>query len=85
MVVSLSYDFSFFHLMENSRATIFGKSSMFEYLIAPYVFTIIFLSYPMYSHDFSCFSPNIIFCRLVDHIWVEEELGSVHFPRMQVR
>jgi hypothetical protein len=81
MVVFLSYDFSTFLLMENSCAKIFGYSSIFKSLQVPYVFTIVFLSYPMYSHDFSTFSPNIIFYRLSDHIWVKEELGPVHFPK----
>jgi hypothetical protein len=81
MVVFLSYNFSTLLLMENSRAKISGCSSMFKSVQTPYVFTIVFLSYPMYSHDFSCFSLNIIFYRLENHIWVEEELGSRHFPR----
>jgi hypothetical protein len=61
MVVSLSYDFSTFLLMENSCATIHGYDDMFESVRQPYVFTIVFLSYPMYSHDFSCFSRGITF------------------------
>jgi hypothetical protein len=58
MVVFLSYDFSFF-LMENSCAKIYGRFSMFKSVKQLYVFTIIFLSYPMYSRDFSCFSQGI--------------------------
>jgi hypothetical protein len=61
MMVSLSYDFSTFVLMKNSCATIFGRSSMFNSVLGPYVFIIVFLSYPMYSHDFSCFSRGITF------------------------
>jgi hypothetical protein len=62
MVVFLSYDFSIFVFMEDSRAKIYGKLSMFKSVKLPYVFTIIFLSYPMYSHDFSRFSLGIRVC-----------------------
>jgi hypothetical protein len=52
------------------------RLSMFKSVKRPYVFTIVLLSYPMYLHDFSRFSPNIRFCRLVDYILAEEGLSS---------
>jgi hypothetical protein len=82
MVVSLSYDFSTFLLMENSCAIIYGKSSMFDSVREPYVFTIVFLSYPMYSHDFSRFSPGIKFREAPIYCIVgDEELDLVHFSK----
>jgi hypothetical protein len=78
--ILLSYDFSTFLLMENSCANIFGYS-IFQSVKRPYVFTIVFLSYPMYSHDFSCFSPDIMFYRTAKYIFAEEELNSKHFPK----
>jgi hypothetical protein len=92
MMVSLSYDFSTF-LMENSCAKISGHDSMFNSVREPYVFTIVFLSYPMYSHDFSCFSPGIIFCIRPANSFLDGEeldpgyflslshLGSEHFSK----
>jgi hypothetical protein len=59
MVVFLSYDLSTFIFMEYSCAKIYARPSMLKSVKRPYVFTIVFLSYSMYSHDFSCFSPGI--------------------------
>jgi hypothetical protein len=52
---------------------------MFNSVRVPYVFTIVSLFYPVYSHDSSHFSSNIIFYRLVDHILTEEELDLEDF------
>jgi hypothetical protein len=84
-MVSLSYDFSTFVLMKNSCATIFGRSSMFNSVLGPYVFIIVFLSYPMYSHYFSCFSRGIKFCELpLNYLSNGEELGLKHFSENAV-
>jgi hypothetical protein len=84
MVVSLSYDFSTFFLMEESSwAKILGRPSMFKSVKRPYVFTIVLLSYPMYLHDSSCFSPGIGVYEAPFYL-LEEELSLDDFSESAV-
>jgi hypothetical protein len=61
MMVSLSYNFSLFVSEDYSHVDIFGDRSTFKFTKKMYVFTIIFIFYLVYSHDFSYVSSGIQF------------------------
>jgi hypothetical protein len=84
MTVSLSHDFSLFGFEDNSHVNIFGDKSTFEFTKNMYVFTIIFISYLMYSHDFSYGFGNIEFHeRTKDGQLVKKKIGLAHFPNSE--
>jgi hypothetical protein len=45
-----------------------------------YVFTMAFISYPIYSHNFSCISSNIALHKLTKDGTIVKTLGPEDFP-----
>jgi hypothetical protein len=84
MTVSLSYDFSLFGFEDYSDVNIFGDKSTFEFTKNMYVFTIIFISYLIYSHDFSYLSWGIKFHEHTkDGQLVKKKFELAHFPNSE--
>jgi hypothetical protein len=77
-------------LSDNFRYSVFKNGSnvtisiddtfTFIYVEIAYVFTMKFLSYFIYSHDFSRISSNITLHRYIHGEWKYEKLGREHFP-----
>jgi hypothetical protein len=86
MTVSLSYDFSLFGFEECSHVNIFQDKSTFEFTENMYVFTIIFIFYLMYSHDFSYVSRHIKFHKHTqDGQLIEIPSSLMHLPNSELQ
>jgi hypothetical protein len=83
MTVSLSYDFSLFEFEDNSHVNIFGYKSAFEFTKNMYVFTIISISYLMYSHDLSYEFEDIEFHDRTKGDQLVEKFKLTHFPNSE--
>jgi hypothetical protein len=77
----LSDNFRYSVFKNGSNVEIFIKnSSTFENVGIAYVFAMGFLSYLIYSHDFSCISSNITLDTWIGNKWNSQQLGRKHFP-----
>jgi hypothetical protein len=78
-------------LSDNFRYSVFNNGSNVKILIEDpatfknveiaYVFIMGFLSYLIYSHDFSCISSNITLYGYIYGEWIYEQLDRKHFPK----
>jgi hypothetical protein len=81
MTISLSYDVRYSVFKSGSNVTLNADFSTLERIIRVYVLMMIFISYSMYSHDFSYISSNIIFCTFDScGRMVRRELRLEYFP-----
>jgi hypothetical protein len=65
-------------LSDNFRYSVFKNASNIE---IAYAFTMGFLSYLIYSHDFSRISSNITLYTWIDDQCICEQLDRRHFPK----
>jgi hypothetical protein len=77
----LFYVFSHLVVKNDSYVVIFGDESSFNDVTEAYVFTTVFISYPMHSYDFSRISRDIKFHKRTNIGWINEILGPQHFPK----
>jgi hypothetical protein len=82
MMTFLFYVFSYLVVKNDSYVKIFGDESSFNDVTEAYVFTTVFISYPMHSHDFSYISQGIKLIKYTSTGWVSDgALGLRHFPK----
>jgi hypothetical protein len=79
IIISLYYHFSYL-LFNNGSNVQINDESIFKKAKQVYVFMIAFISYPIYSLDFGCITPNITLCKLAEDGWIVKKLGQEDFP-----
>jgi hypothetical protein len=84
MMSFLFYVFSHLVVKDDLYVIIFGDESSFNDVTEVYVFTIVFISYPMHSHYFSCISRGIQFHKPTNIGWIDEPLSSQHFSKCKL-
>jgi hypothetical protein len=78
-MTSLYYDFNYLVSKKSLCLHIFNMS-IFEEAKEVYVFTMTFVSYPIYSHDFSRISSNITLHKLIKDSTIVKTLSPEDFP-----
>jgi hypothetical protein len=79
-MTSLYYDFSYLVSKERLHIHIGEEGFIFEEAKEVYVFTMAFISYPIYSHDFSYISSNIILHKFTEDGMIKKVLVKGDFP-----
>jgi hypothetical protein len=78
-MTSLYYDFSYLVSKDTSYIYMLKEIFIFEEAKQVYVFTMAFISYPIFSHDFSLISSDITLHKNIQHDRIVKKLTKGDF------